>query len=299
MKKQIAVIMMAAAVSAMGASLAYAGSWQSDERGYWYQNDNGVYMKGATFTIDGATYAFDDSGYMVTGWYRQNGNTPWTYYMPGSGVRQTGWLQDGGKWYYLDPARGGEMKMNAWLNEDNKLYYFDASGVMQTGIFFARSNEGIEYGYQADEHGVVIRNQSVKNGEKEFKYLEDGVMMYRSGDTKRAGYDDTWRYYKQGSEQVAQKESDQMAVAQRGVEIQDMRYEKYLKANQGRSAARRKEKIRHWEDVTREALKKYCTEEEIKTFISKVKAGLYTPSDYAPEADTDEEEDRFYEDEEE
>lgn len=42
--------------------------WHEDDNGRWYQNADSTYYTGGFAEIDGVTYAFDDNGYMQTGW---------------------------------------------------------------------------------------------------------------------------------------------------------------------------------------------------------------------------------------
>ena len=49
----------------LGTFPAYAGQWQRDSRGWWYQNDNGSYPRSTWQQIDGAWYCFDGAGYML------------------------------------------------------------------------------------------------------------------------------------------------------------------------------------------------------------------------------------------
>ena len=56
----VSVVMMACA-----ATLAFAGQWKRDARGWWYQNDNGTYPKSEWRYINGAWYCFDGAGYML------------------------------------------------------------------------------------------------------------------------------------------------------------------------------------------------------------------------------------------
>ena len=48
-------------------------SWKMDSVGWWYDLDNGSYARDEKRDIDGATYRFNGSGYMVTGWYYLGG----------------------------------------------------------------------------------------------------------------------------------------------------------------------------------------------------------------------------------
>lgn len=52
---------------AMAAALsmtAFAGEWKQDDTGWWYQNDDGSYMKSGWQAIEGKSYYFGDDGYM-------------------------------------------------------------------------------------------------------------------------------------------------------------------------------------------------------------------------------------------
>ena len=84
--------------------------WHEDETGRWYQNADGTYYESGFADIEGVKYAFDDSGYMETGWFKQNNN-----------------------WYYLDPARGGKMVASEWMLIDGRWYHFYGGGGMETG----------------------------------------------------------------------------------------------------------------------------------------------------------------------
>lgn len=71
MKKQV---WMAAMILAMTAGLtmtSFAGEWKQDEKGYWWQNDDGSYPVSAWQWLDGngdgiaESYYFDQSGYLA------------------------------------------------------------------------------------------------------------------------------------------------------------------------------------------------------------------------------------------
>ena len=50
------------------ASTVFAGTWQKDGIGWWYQNDDGSYPVLTWITdTDGGRYFFDCNGYIVTG----------------------------------------------------------------------------------------------------------------------------------------------------------------------------------------------------------------------------------------
>ena len=79
-----------------GSMTAFAGQWQQDEKGWWYQNDDGSYLANTSEWIDGnqdgiaECYFFDADGYMLantTGPMNEeiNADGAWVY----QGVVQT------------------------------------------------------------------------------------------------------------------------------------------------------------------------------------------------------------------
>jgi len=41
------------------------GSWHKDKKGWWFGDTSGWYAKGATYTINGVSYTFDQKGYLI------------------------------------------------------------------------------------------------------------------------------------------------------------------------------------------------------------------------------------------
>ena len=126
------------------------GVWKWDGRGWWYRYEDGSYPSDTALVLDGATYRFDASGYMRTGWVSEGGQwyyhkasgaqasgwvlsgVRWYYLDPDGGAMMTGWVKVGGTWYYLSPS-GGAMA-TGWLKEGGHWYYLDrTSGAMATG----------------------------------------------------------------------------------------------------------------------------------------------------------------------
>ena len=131
--KHIALIRLGAAavMTAMTASTALAGTWQSGAAGWRYHSDGGQPVGG--WIQDGAEYYHtDENGYMQTGWYQDMAdNGRWYYLNPQQGGPQgalkTGWLLDNGRWYFLDTRIGGPRGslMSGWQWIDGKCYYLD------------------------------------------------------------------------------------------------------------------------------------------------------------------------------
>ena len=79
MKKLITFI--AAGVFALSMAMtSFAGSWQRNNVGWWYQNDNGTWPAACWQQINGAWYYFNPAGYML-----ENTTTPDGYYVGADG----------------------------------------------------------------------------------------------------------------------------------------------------------------------------------------------------------------------
>ena len=143
------------------------GQWVQDAGGWWYRFADGTYPRGQALVIDGGTYRFDQSGYLLTGWVRDGGywfhhgasgamstgwlvdGGAWYYLVPGWGAMAIGWVEDGGSWYYMDPA--GRMS-TGWVSDGGYWYYLGASGAMATGWV---SDGGHWYYLDASGHMVT------------------------------------------------------------------------------------------------------------------------------------------------
>lgn len=102
------------------------GTWKKNATGWWYSYSDGTYAKSEIVKIDGVLYAFNASGYIVNGWYKDSEGE--YYYSTTSGLK-SGWLKISGKWYYLDPEDYKAYK-EEWLDDT---YYFLSNNAMATG----------------------------------------------------------------------------------------------------------------------------------------------------------------------
>ena len=106
------------------------GHWVLNSTGWWYAYDDGTWPAGGIVSIQGTDYAFDASGYMVTGWYLSPEG--W-YYFQESGAKAVGWQNIGGVWYYLDgenTEHPGLMVGTGWHLIQGQWYYMTESGAM-------------------------------------------------------------------------------------------------------------------------------------------------------------------------
>ena len=204
-----------ASVTSMTATAAQSGKWIHGG-GWWYQYADGTYPKDCFAEINGKTYYFDHSGYMVTGWKELDYNT---YYFDSNGVMVTGWQSIGGKWYHFDEygcmatyityvndkqqvfAPSGQW-VSGWTF-DRKIYYNDDGTVDwdRYNWYYANSdgtpydynkNDNINGGwlryggkwYYIDYDGEMLRDQIVNVYGKKYRLKDDGSMVtgwYQSG----------------------------------------------------------------------------------------------------------------------
>ena len=126
----------------------YNGRWR-------YRYGDGTYAQNKFETINGSTYYFDKSGYMVTGWKSIESN--W-YYFNASGCMVTNtWVGD----YYLD--FDGKMAISQWINDR----YVGQDGAWD------KSKE--LYVMEQDSLGTRFVNQ------RTLEYEKDGWIKIKSG----------------------------------------------------------------------------------------------------------------------
>ena len=90
MKKKIFIMLISAALAFGAATVAYAGQWQQNSTGWWYQNDDSTYPRNSWQWLNGKCYYFDSNGYMLANTttpdgYNVDANGAWTV----NGVVQT------------------------------------------------------------------------------------------------------------------------------------------------------------------------------------------------------------------
>lgn len=112
--------------------------WMQDEHGWWLRFADSSYPKAekrgtngiayAWEQVNGNWWAFDESGYIKTGWMRDEDYGGWFYLDPEHGM-QTGWVLIDGKWNYFHPTSDGRKGILyvGRLTPDG--YYVDENGV--------------------------------------------------------------------------------------------------------------------------------------------------------------------------
>lgn len=173
MKKAVMIGFTAALMAGM-ALPALAAGWQQDEKGWYYEAEDGSFLNNGFKDVDGKTYLFDEAGYQLTGW--QYVKWQW-YYMGTDGAMAKGWTQIGADWHYF--GSDGVMK-TGWLDEGGKRFYLRDNGAMAVGLLQING-----LCYCTDETGALIRQQKIDD---KTSFDQDGVIKYYDAKTKEWNY---------------------------------------------------------------------------------------------------------------
>ncbi len=109
-----------------GAGTASYHKWIQDGANWRFELADGSRLSNCLVTIDGAEYAFNTEGIMLTGWQR-SGDTWYCFEENGSMVKN-GWKMDGDKWFYL--GENGVIVKNEWRQDSGKWFYLGPDGAM-------------------------------------------------------------------------------------------------------------------------------------------------------------------------
>lgn len=182
-KKMIGILGISAALSLGVFGSAFAGNWEKDSAGWWYDNLDGTYPASAWQHIDGQWYYFNANGYMVTGW--QNISGKWYYFYTDGSMASNTWI-DGA--YYVDAD--GE-----WAQADSAKKYSDEE--LLRIIQAASPYQLIGTPYTADFNGDGRREMVACSSDTEenqsgawtlFYWYTDGETTYRFGDQEMMGW---------------------------------------------------------------------------------------------------------------
>ena len=105
----------------------YNGQW-------WFRYGDGSYPQGKFEVLDGSTYYFNNSGYMVTGWKVINGD--WYYFNTAGVLLKNQWVGN----YYV--GSDGKMLTNKWIGN----CYVDATGLWQPNKWMNDGQWWFRYG---------------------------------------------------------------------------------------------------------------------------------------------------------
>ena len=280
MRKLFMGLAAAAMMSVVCSASVFAGEWKNDGGHYWYQKDDGSYYSGGMFNIDGTNFCFDSSGYMLTGWQQPVKFGAW-YYFEDAGNQAVGWKQIGGKWYYLDPAANGAMKTGWFQDETGNLYYFEIPGgaMKQNEMFVATNKDGGEEKnlYEAQASGILMRNTKSKTSSgTEMEYMDDGAIRYRTSIGALSDANDSGWHWAHRIEDIQDwKAIDHENVTDAVNELKNELVDKYESVIDTKSTARKREKIKAWEERAKKAFEPYVeqgymTSSDVALFVSRV-----------------------------
>ncbi len=162
---------------------------------YWrYRHSDGTYTTNDFENINGQTYYFDASGYMVTGW-KQIGSD-WYYFNSAGVMVKDAWVGN----YYFESD--GKMATNKWIG----IYYVGEDGCVVTnqwiGVYYVGSNGAMATGWQCisgqwyyfDSNGIYQTGERYLGGEY-YYFNSQGVMQTGTAE-------DGWEYNSSGQRMV-------------------------------------------------------------------------------------------------
>lgn len=123
-----------------------SGQWVQDDAGWWFKKTSGGFVSNQWAKISGKQYCFNAEGYMITGWYLENGI--WYYLQPQGDMAEKTWVSVNGAWYYLH--ENGVMLSNQWFLSNGTWYYLTTDGSMAV-------NTTTPDGCQVNEVGAWIQ----------------------------------------------------------------------------------------------------------------------------------------------
>ena len=168
--------------------------WIQSGSYWWYRHSDGTYTTNDFENINGQTYYFDASGYMVTGW-KQIGSD-WYYFNSAGVMVKDAWAGN----YYFESD--GKMATNKWIG----IYYVGEDGCVVTnqwiGVYYVGSNGAMATGWQCisaqwyyfDSNGIYQTGERYLGGEY-YYFNSQGVMQTGTAE-------DGWEYNSSGQRMV-------------------------------------------------------------------------------------------------
>lgn len=170
MKKMIKTLLCCGILLTLTSVPAYAGQWQIDNQGWWYQNDDNTYLANGWQWIDGKCYYFSPEGYCLI-----NTTTP-----DGYTVDQTGaWTINGiVQTQQPEQTEANQSWVGTYVSDDGQTIAItsaDDSGVLLS--FMGYSEEG----WYTETEVIPYRNAEKTQVSSTFyfdgKLIEETVYM--------------------------------------------------------------------------------------------------------------------------
>ncbi len=218
----LAACFMLAPTTALAAEeTKYEEGWQDNYT--WYQFEDGTYAKDgiypATLT-DGSVdedgnplmtlYAFDENGYLVTGWYEYEDH--WFYADPSTAELVKNWQKIDGAWYYFyDDMIDSTLELPYMFendtfrlyededDEEGTLYCFDEDGALTTGWYYNPGDYDWYAGtwYYSDSNGVAQTGWQKIDGtyyffDEDWGNMATSQVIYQQKDAEGNEFYDTY-----------------------------------------------------------------------------------------------------------
>lgn len=124
-RKKCRMMVIAVLLATVALSMsAFAGQWRQDDTGWWYQNEDGTYVKSEWSWIDGRCYYFNEDGYCL-----QNTQTPDGYSVDGQGA----WIEGGVVQMQQEVQAQMQQGGQAQMQEQAEVPQQELTGVQEQG----------------------------------------------------------------------------------------------------------------------------------------------------------------------
>ena len=115
--KKLHLFLATITISLFSCITSFAGQWQQDSYGWWYQTDDGTYLNNGWNWVDGKCYYFSPDGYCL-----QNTQTPDGYMVDENGA----WVIDGIVQTQNQPPISDTYKIgNLTLSTPNGFWFYE------------------------------------------------------------------------------------------------------------------------------------------------------------------------------
>ena len=142
------------------------GIWKQNSSGWWYEYPDGSYAQDEMKTIDGKTYYFNRSGYMVTGWTQIDGK--WYVFDSSGAMKKNTW--EGNYWLGED----GVMATDSWVN--NNQYYVGSDGKWIPDYGVAKWKQDANGWWYQNADGTYPKNCRMTIDGKDYYFKADGYI---------------------------------------------------------------------------------------------------------------------------
>ena len=156
-RKKCRMMVIAVLLATVALSMsAFAGQWRQDDTGWWYQNEDGTYVKSEWSWIDGRCYYFNEDGYCL-----QNTQTPDGYSVDGQGAWIAGGVVQMQQEAQAQVQQGGQAQMQEQVEAPRQEptgvqeQSQDSGAIKQIGNVLLTVPEDFAF-HSSDERGIYM-----------------------------------------------------------------------------------------------------------------------------------------------